>query len=85
MYCLDYAGRPPSGNQLSFMLHELVGIPVVSFAQFASYPYLFALYSYSGKSFQSYVAATVPMHSDAVFSSDSRMKTLIKKLMFVNK
>ena len=24
MYCLDYAERPHSGNQLSFMMHELV-------------------------------------------------------------
>ena len=78
MYCLDYAERPHPGNQLSFMLHELVLLGCHS--QFVSYPYTFALYSHCCKSLQPYVAATVRMHSDAIFSSigASRMKTLIK-------
>ena len=35
MYCLDYAGRHHPGNQLSFMLHELVLLGC--HLQFASY------------------------------------------------
>ena len=78
MYCLDYAEIPQPGNQLSFMLHELVLLEYHS--QFASYPYSFASYSYSCKILQSYLAATVLMHSDAVFFSisASRMNTSIK-------
>ena len=60
------------------MLHVLVFLGYYS--QFASYPYSFASYSYSCKILQLYVAATVRMHSDAVFSSiggASRMKTVI--------
>ena len=76
MYCLDYAERP--GNQLSFMLHELVFLGCHS--QFTSYPYTFASYLHSCKILQPYVAATVRMHSHAIFSSigASRMKTFIK-------
>ena len=75
---LDYAERPQPGSQLSFMLHELVFLGCHS--QFASYPYSFASYSYSCKILQPYVAATVKMHSDAIFCSigASRMETFIK-------
>ena len=58
---------PQPGNQLFFMLHELVFLEFHS--QFASYPYAFASYSYSCKILQPYVAATVRMHSNAVLSS----------------
>ena len=66
------------GNQLSFMLHELVFLGCHS--QFASYPYTFASYSYSCKILQPYVVATVRMHSDAVSSSTNTllMKPVIK-------
>ena len=78
MYRLDYAERPPPGNQLSFRLHELVFLGRHS--QFASYPYTFASYSHSCRILQPCVLATVRIHSDAIFSSigASRMKTLIK-------
>ena len=49
------------------MLHELVFLGCHS--QFASYPYTFALYSYSCKILQPYVAATIRTHSDALLSS----------------
>ena len=77
MYCLDYAERPHSGNPLSFVLHEPVFLGYHS--QFASYPYTFASYSHSCKILQPYVATTVRMHSDAIFSSigASQMKTFI--------
>ena len=67
-----------AGNQLSFVLHELVFLGCHS--QFASYPYTFASDSYSCKILQPYVAATVRMHSDAVLSSTGAllMKTFIK-------
>ena len=69
---------PQPGNQLSFMLHELVFLECLS--QIASYPYKFAPYSYSCKILQPYVAATVRMRSDAVLSSNGAllMKTVIK-------
>ena len=69
---------PQPGNQLSFMLHELVFLGCHS--QFASYPYTFASYSYSCKSLQPYVAATVRIHSDEVLSSTRAllMKTVMK-------
>ena len=57
MFCLGYAIRPQSRNQLFFMLQELV---------FLGYHWQFALYSYSCKILQPYVAATVRMQSDAV-------------------
>ena len=74
MYCLDYAERPRPGNQLSFMLHELVFLECHS--QFSSYPYTFASYLHSCKILQLYVVATVRMPSDAIFFSigASRMK-----------
>ena len=78
MYCLNYAERPHPGNQLSFMLHELefLGCQL----QVASYPYTFASYSHSCKILQPYVAATLRMHSEAIFFSigASRLKTFIK-------
>ena len=46
------------------MLHELVFLGCHS--QFASYPYTFALHSYSCKILQPYVAATIGTHSDAL-------------------
>ena len=49
------------------MLHELVFLGFHS--QLVSYPYMFVSYSYSWKILQSYVAATIRMHSDAVLSS----------------
>ena len=60
------------------MLHELVFLGCHS--QFASYPYTFALYSYSCKILQPYVAATIRTHSDALLSSTGAplMKTVIK-------
>ena len=69
---------PQSGNQMSFMLHELVLLRCL--LQFPSYPYTFAPYSYSCKILQPYVAATARMHSDAVlsFTSAVLMKTVIK-------
>ena len=67
MCCLDYAERFHYGNHLSFMLYELVFLGYHT--QFALYKCSFALYSYSCKMLQPYVAATVHMHSDAVFSS----------------
>ena len=78
MYYLDYAEKPHSGNQLSFMLHELVFLGCHS--QFASYPYTFASHSHICNILQQYVVVTVRMHSDAIFSSigASRMKTFIK-------
>ena len=63
------------GNQLSFMLHELVFLGFHS--QFASYPYTFVSYSYSCKILQPYVAAAVRMHSDAS-TGTLLMKTVIK-------
>ena len=68
MYCLDYAERPYPGNQLSFMLHDLVLLERDS--QFASY-------WHSYKILHPYVAATVPMHFSAIFFSigASKMKT----------
>ena len=78
MYGLDYTERPQPDNLLSFMLHELVFFGYHS--QITSYPYSFALYSYSCKILQPYVVATVQMHSNAVFSfiGASRMKAVIK-------
>ena len=67
MYCLDYAERPHPGNQLSFMLHELVFLGCHT--QFASYPYTFASYLHSCKILQPCVVAMVRMHSNAPFSS----------------
>ena len=66
------------GNQLSFMLHELVFLACHS--QIALYPYTFASYSYGCKILQPYVAATVQMRSDAVLSSTGAllMKTFMK-------
>ena len=55
------------GNQLSFMLHELVFLGC--HLQFASCAYTFASYSYSCKILRPYVAAMVRMHSDAVLPS----------------
>ena len=71
MYRLGYLERPNPGNQLSFILDELV---------FLGYHSQFASYSYMCKILQPYVASTVRMHSDGVFSSvgASRMKTFIK-------
>ena len=68
MYCLDNAERPQPGNQLFFMLHELV---------FLGYH---SQYSYSCKISQPYIVATARMYSDAVFSyiGTARMKTFIK-------
>ena len=65
-------------NCLLCCMHELVFLGCHS--QFASYPYTFALYSYSCKILQPYVAATVRTHSDAVLSSTGAplMKTVIK-------
>ena len=65
-------------NQLSFMLYKLVFL--FCHSQFASYPYTSASYSHSGKILQPYVAVTVRMHSDAIFSAigASRMKTSSK-------
>ena len=74
--------RPQSGNQLSCLLHELVFLGYHS-----AYPYSFASYLYSRKILEPYVAATMQMHSDAVFSSvgASRRKTFIKhKCMSTN-
>ena len=67
MQCLDYAERPHPSNQLSFMLDELVGVFLGYHLQFASYPYTFTSYSHSCKILQPYVAATVQMHSGAIF------------------
>ena len=66
------------GNQLSFMLHDLVFFGC--HFQFASDPYTFASYSYGCKILQLYVAATVRMHSDVVLSFTGAlvMKTVIK-------
>ena len=66
MYCSDNAEKLPFDNLLSFRLHELVFFWYHS--QLASYPYLFASYSYS-KILQPYIAATVRMHSDTVLCS----------------
>ena len=78
MYCLDYAERPDTGNQLSFMLHNMVFLECHS--QIASYPYMFASYLHSCKILLPYVPAAVHMHSNAIFSSISAslMKTFIK-------
>ena len=78
MYSLDDAERPHPGNQLSFMLHELVFLWCHS--QFASYPYTLASYLHNCKILQPYVVATVLLHSDAIFFSigASRIKTFIK-------
>ena len=129
MHCLDYAERPHPGNQLSFMLHELVFLGYHS--QFASYTYtsqrirIVKFYNYTlrlrgniflyrcfsnenvrqksvlinkqwffiskcrfgrtrrihvNQPLQPYIAATIRMRSDAVFSSvvASRMKTFNK-------
>ena len=67
---------PLPGNQLSFMLRELVFLRCDS--QFASYP--FGSYSDSYKIVEPYVAATVWIHSDEIFFSivHTRMKTFIK-------
>ena len=87
MHYLDYAERPHPGNQLSFMMYELV-----CHSQFASYPYTFASYPYTFASYlhsckilEPCVVATVRMHSNAIFSSigasrtrGSRMKKFIK-------
>ena len=73
MCCLDYAERSHPGNQLSFMLHELVFLGC--HLQFASYLYMFALYWHSYKLLQPYVAATVWMHSDVTFSSIGASRT----------
>ena len=67
MYYLGYVQRPQPDNLLSFMLHELIFLE--NHLQFASYPYTFPSYSYSCRILQTYVAATVRTHSDAVFSS----------------
>ena len=64
---LDDTERPQPDNLLSFMLHELVYLGYHS--QMALYPYSFASYSYSCKILQPYVAATVEIHSDELFSS----------------
>ena len=76
---------PDPGNQLSFMLHELVFFGCHSqFASyrytFAPYRYTFAPYLYSYKILQPYVTATVRMHSDGVSSSTGPplMKTITK-------
>ena len=73
MRSLDNAERPQLGNHLSF--GALAGIHGV----LASYPYSYKL-NFDNHMLQPYVAATVRMHSDAVFSSigASPMKTLIK-------
>ena len=65
-------------KQPFFMLHDLVFLGYHSY--FASYLYSIASYSYSCELLQPYVAATVQMHSDAVFSSmcASRIKTFMK-------
>ena len=78
MYCLDYAERPHLGNQLSFILHELM-VFFGCHSQFALYPYLLASFG-SCKILQPYIAVTVQMHSDAVFASidASGVKTSIK-------
>ena len=78
MYCLDDAEIPHSGNQLSFILHELIFLGWHT--QIASYRYMFASYSYGCKILQPYVAATVRMRFDAVLSSTGAllMKTVIK-------
>ena len=78
MHCLDYEERPQPGNQLFFMLNELVSLGCHS--QFASHPYTFASYSYGCKILQPHVAATARMHPDAMFFSigASQMKTFIK-------
>ena len=59
------------GDQLYFMLHELV---------FLGCNLQFASYSYSCKILQPYLATTVPMHSSMVLSSTGAllMKTVIK-------
>ena len=78
MYCLDYAERPQPFIQLSSMLHQMVRVSLAArFVSVLSVPY-----SYSCKILPPYIAATVRMHSDAVFSSigASQMKTLIKKV-----
>ena len=82
MYCLDYVERPHPGNQLSFMLHELVFLGCHS--KLASYPYTFTSHSHSCKILQLFVASTVQMHSDAIFFSigASRIKTFIKNQCF---
>ena len=75
---------PHLGNQLSFMLHELVFLGCHS--QFASYPYTLALYSYSCKILQPYVTATVWTHSDAVLSSTgARLTKTVIKIIVSNK
>ena len=66
------------------MLHELVFLGCHS--QFASYSYKFALYSYSCKILQPYVAATVWTHSDAVlFSTGAPLMKTVKKIIISNK
>ena len=77
MYCSDYEERPQLDNLLSFMLHYLIFLGIIRSSLRISYS--FALYSYSAKILQPYVATTVQMHSDAVFASinASRMKTVI--------
>ena len=68
----------PMQRYLSIKLHELIFLGCHS--QFTSYPHTFALYSYSCKILQPYVAVTVRMHSDAVSSSTDAllMKTVIE-------
>ena len=84
MYCLGYAERPQSFIQLSSMLHQMVRVSLT--ARFVSV-LIGSVFVHSCKILPPYIAATVWMQSDAVFSSigASRMKTLIKKLMPVNK
>ena len=78
MYCSDNAERLRLDSFLSFMFHELVLLGYHS--HFVSYPHSFVCYSDSCNVLQSYSAATVRMHSDAVLSSTgaSLMKTGIK-------
>ena len=61
MYCLGYAERPHPGTQLSFMLHELVFWDVIR----SSHRILTRLHRC--EILQPYVAATMRMHSDAIF------------------
>ena len=76
MYCLHYAERPQPDNQLSFKLHKLVFSRVSFTVRFVSVINRFVQF----KILQPYVARTVRMHSDAVFSSigASQIETVIK-------
>ena len=81
MSYLDYAERPQPDNQQSFMPHELVFLGYR--LHFTSYPLLIRFVfadSYSSKILQPFIAATVRIHSDAVFFSIvvSRMKRFVK-------